>query len=317
MDAVHCLGVLVVDALSGPINAYPVPGVTPQINTQQVKFLPGGGAANTSCAIAQMGLSVGAFSKVGQDGNGAFLLAELKRNGVDTSQIREASGESTPFTFVGVHPNGERSFIHTPGCNLTFASTDIDVDELYRCRILVYQDFWVLPQLDGPSAGKILAGARERGVMTLLDECYGLGPRRDIFEAVLPHCDLLLPSYDDMRVIYPGLGPGEIAAHLRTLGAGQVVLKMGREGCLVSTAKGNVRLASVAADIVDTTGAGDCFDAGCAAALIDGLDLVAAAKVGGLAAAACIRNVGGAVGIPEVHPVNKGSAVMQGIFYSV
>jgi ribokinase len=299
MDAVHCLGVLVVDALSGPIKAYPVPGVTPQVNTEHVKFLPGGGAANTSCAIAQMGVSVGVFSKVGRDSNGAFVRAELERNGVDVSQIREAPGESTPFTFVGVHPNGERSFIHTPGCNLTFSSSDLDLDQLYRCRILVYQDFWVLPELDGPSAGKILAAARERGVMTILDECYGLGPRRDIFEAALPHCDVVLPSYDDMRVIYPGLGPGEVGAHLRQQGARQVVLKMGREGCLVSTAKADVRLASVATKIVDTTGAGDCFDAGCAAALLAGLDLVGAAKVGGLAAAACIRNVGGAVGIPK------------------
>jgi sugar/nucleoside kinase (ribokinase family) len=163
----------------------------------------------------------------------------------------------------------------------------------------------VLPQLDGPSAGKILAGARERGVMTLLDECYGLGPRRDIFEAVLPHCDLVLPSYDDMRVIYPGVGVSEVAAHLRQKGAQKVVLKMGSEGCLVSTAKGDIRLPSVATEIVDTTGAGDCFDAGCAAALIEGLDLVAAAKVGGLAAAACIRNVGGAVGIPNYADLIK------------
>jgi len=45
-----------------------------------------------------------------------------------------------------------------------------------------------------------------------LDECYGLGPNREIFEAALAYCDVVLPSADDMRVIYPGLAPADIAA---------------------------------------------------------------------------------------------------------
>src|SRR5215469_12817042 len=101
MATVHCLGVLVVDALSGPLPHYPVPEVTTQVNTRSIKFLPGGGAANTASALAQLGIPVGVFSKVGADPNGSFLRAELNRKGVDTSSIRESQDESTPFTFVG------------------------------------------------------------------------------------------------------------------------------------------------------------------------------------------------------------------------
>jgi sugar/nucleoside kinase (ribokinase family) len=61
MAVVHCLGVLVVDALSGPLAQYPVPGVTTQVNTASIKFLPGGGAANTSSALGQLGISVAVF----------------------------------------------------------------------------------------------------------------------------------------------------------------------------------------------------------------------------------------------------------------
>jgi fructokinase len=78
-----------------------------------------------------------------------------------------------------------------------------------------------------------------------------------------------------------------------------VVLKLGRDGCLVVDSKSVVQLPSVAKEIVDTTGAGDCFDAGFIAGLVKGLSDVESAKVGNLAAAACVRNVGGAVGIPE------------------
>jgi sugar/nucleoside kinase (ribokinase family) len=305
MADVHCLGVLVVDALSGPISEYPVPGVVAQVNTKSIKFLAGGGAANTGSALGQMGIPVAVFSKVGGDINGLFLRAELERNGVDAAHVRETASESTPFTFVGIHPTGDRSFIHTPGCNLTFSIKDLDLEALFACKALLYQDMWVLPKLDGPSAPELLSKAQKRGVTTLLDECYGLGPNRDVFEAALPFCDVVLPSYDDLRRLYPQLDPAGVAAYLLQKGACRVVLKLGREGCLVASPKNVVKLPSVAMEIVDTTGAGDCFNAGFIAGLVNGLDDVEAAKVGAAAAAACMRNVGGAVGIPKYAVLTK------------
>lgn len=299
MSTVHCLGVVVVDALSGPLTQYPVPGVVAQVNTRSVKFLPGGGAANTSSALGQMGIAVRIFSKTGADINGQFLRAELQRNGVDISQLRETAKEPTPFTFVGVHANGDRSFIHTPGSNLTFSITDLDPEALYDCKVLLYQDMWVLPKLDGAGACEVLRQAQRRGIVTLLDECYGLGPNQDVFESALPFCDVALPSYDDLQNLYPRLTPAAVAAHLLQKGARRVILKLGRDGCLVANSKQTVQLPSVTTEIVDTTGAGDCFDAGFIAGLVNGLDDVESAKVGAVAAAACIRHVGGAVGIPR------------------
>src|SRR5271166_206542 len=110
MATAHCIGVLVVDALSGPLPRYPVPGVTTQVNTRSIHFLAGGGAANTASALGQLGVPVAIFSKVGTDMNGRFLRAELERNGVDISHVRESAKDSTPFTFVGIHPGGDRSF---------------------------------------------------------------------------------------------------------------------------------------------------------------------------------------------------------------
>ncbi len=299
MATVHCLGVLVVDAISGPLPEYPVPKVKTQVNTKSIKFLPGGGAANTGAALAQIGVPTTIFSKVGKDMSGAFLLEELRQRGANVAHIRVSSKENTPFTFVGVHPGGDRSFIHTPGCNLTFSTRDLDLKALYDCRYLLYQDMCVLPQLDGAAAPSLLATARQRGVVTLLDECYGFGPNRRVFEAALPHCDVVLPSYDDMGVMYPGLNPEQVAGRIRSQGARRVVLKLGAEGCLVANDQGLVRVPSMATEIVDTTGAGDCFDAGFIAGLVNGLEDVAAARLGAAAAAACIRHVGGAVGIPR------------------
>ena len=304
MATVHCIGAVVVDALSGPLPQYPVPRVRTQINTQSIRFMAGGGAANTGSALAQIGLRTSVFSKVGEDLTGGFLRGELVKAGVDVSQIRSSARESTPFTFVGVHADGDRSFIHTPGANLNFSRRDFDLEALYDCKFLLYQDMFVLPKLD-PFASRLLAGAQRRGITTLLDECYGLGPKRKTFEAALPFCDVAIPSCDDMQVLYPGMKPVDIARHLQARGARRVVLKLGSRGCLVATEKETALVPSLARKIVDTTGAGDCFNAGFIAGLVHGLSDLQAARIGAAAAAACIRSLGGAVGIPKYRKLAR------------
>ena len=301
MKTVHCVGVLVVDALCGPLAGYPAPGRQPQVVAQSIRFMPGGGAANTASALAQMGLPVGVFSKVGGDLTGRFLLEELAGRGVDNSGVAVSAGESTPFTFVGIGPDGNRTFIHTPGANLTFGLADIDRDRLLKADFLFYQDLWVLPNLDGPGGASLLAEARTRGLTTLLDECWGLGPDRDKLETMLPHADYVVPSLEDLLAIYPGRSGPEMIRTLAERGATKVVLKMGSEGCLVWSGGAPTRVPSCATRIVDTTGAGDCFNAGFVAGLACGLTDVQAARLGSLAAAACIRHVGGATGIPRLE----------------
>ncbi|MCL5099017.1 MAG: carbohydrate kinase family protein [Candidatus Omnitrophica bacterium] len=296
---VHCLGVLVVDALSGPLSEYPVPRIKTQVVTESVRFMPGGGAANSGSALAQMGMRVSVFSKVGQDSNGAFLVRELERVGVDTSPIVVSNSDSTPFTFVGIHPDGNRTFIHTPGANLTFCPGDLDEKALLAADYLFYQDFWVKPRLDGKPAAQILAKAKQQGVVTMLDECWGLGPDRRTLEEVLSHVDYFFPSFDDLLAIYPGLSPAAMVGLLHDKGVSRVYLKMGHQGCLVSCGNKTWTIPSRTKQVVDTTGAGDCFDAGVIAGLIHGLSEPESAIIGSEAAAACIAHVGGAVDIPS------------------
>ena len=300
---VNCLGVLVVDALSGPLERYPEPGRVSQVVTKSLRFAAGGGAANTGGALAKMGVPVGVFSKVGNDANGAFLLRELGGCGVDTAGIRVAENETTPFTFVGIHPDGDRTFIHTPGSNLTFSRDDLDLDKLLSADYLLYPDCWVLPKLDGCPAAEILAEAQQRGVVTLLDECWGLGPRLDALSAMLPHCDYFMPSYDDMSAVLPGLSPENLADKLIGMGAKNVVLKMGAKGCLLCIGGRKISLPSLARKVVDTTGAGDCWNAGFIAGLIHGLPSAEAARTGHACAAFCVEHVGGCAGVPPWRDV--------------
>ena len=313
MKRVHCMGVLVVDALSGPIPHYPVPGTTTQVNTDTVTFMPGGGVANVSSALCNMGIPATVFSKIGDDPTGALLMQELSGRGVDTAGVRISKSDPTPFTFVGMHPDGERTFIHTPGANKTFSASDINRDELFDTDYLLYDDLWVMPRLDGEPGAELLREARSREVVTLLDECWGLGPVRETFELMVPHVDYLLPSYHDLQAIYPGKAPEEVTTVLHDLGAKVVVLKMGKNGCLLSRDGKRERFPSAATEIVDSTGAGDAFVAGFIGGLVHGCGHRRSTLIGSQAAAACIRHVGGSSGIPPFERLLRSAVGNEGV----
>jgi sugar/nucleoside kinase (ribokinase family) len=303
MKRIHCVGIVVVDLLNGPIKAYPVPRSVTQITAEWTRVMPGGGAANTSSAIARMGIPVAAFSKVGADLNGEFIRREMEKAGVDVSGFSVSETQGTPFTFVGVHADSERTFIHTPGANLSFTLGDLDLERVLAADLLLYNDLWVLPAFDGKSAATLLAEAQKRGVITFLDECYGYGPKREPLEAMLPYCDYFTPSYDDLKSIYPGLSQEALATDLLACGAKTVVIKIGQEGCLVAWGKERHRVPITPAKPVDTTGAGDCWNAGFMAALAHGEDILRAARVGNACAAFGIEAVGGSTGVPKYEEV--------------
>jgi sugar/nucleoside kinase (ribokinase family) len=296
---------LVVDLLSGPIKQYPVPKVQSQITTEWIRMAPGGGAANTPSALARMGLEVTAFSKVGDDPNGRFILHELEQVGVNTAGVCISKKDSTPFTFVGIHSDGDRTFIHTPGSNVTFNLADIEMDKALNCHFLLYQDLWVLPGLDGKSAASLLEEARRRKIVTFLDEAFGYGPKRESLEAMLPHCDYVIPSFDDLQAVYPNSSVNDLVDRILAHGAGAVVIKMGPKGCFVAHGDVRKQVEAYPANVLDTTGAGDCWDAGFIAALSCGKDPVAAAQIGCACAAFGIEAVGGSTGVPCFESVRQ------------
>jgi hypothetical protein len=88
-------------------------------------------------------------------------------------------------------------------------------------------------------------------------------------------------------------------------GARTVVLKMGRNGCLVARGSDRIQVPSLPAKVVDTTRAGDCWDAGFIAGLASGEDILAAARIGNACAAFGIEAVGCSTGLPDYSAVRR------------
>ena len=112
-----CVGILVADVIGRPIDGVPAPGalalvpsITPHI---------GGCAANSGIGLQTLGIETLVAGKVGRDGFGDFVRAELEKAGVQTAI---AVDETTPTsaTMVLVRSDAERTFLHCTGANATF-----------------------------------------------------------------------------------------------------------------------------------------------------------------------------------------------------
>ncbi len=307
---VSLIGLVLIDALCDDFTRLPERGEAVENVSNQVTFRVGGGAANTGAALAQIGIAAKVFGRIGDDHYGQLATADLERHGADPGGCRVAAGEATTYCFVGINADGEHEFVCTYGASHDYGPADVDLEELLDADVLMYQDMGSLPGLDGAPAARMLLEARRRGILTFADENLGRRRPAGILGAMLPGIDWFLPSSSDLAAMLNTTEPDDIVRILRGFDAHGIVLKLGQEGCLVYAPDAPpVHVPSAAAAIVDTTGAGDCFDAGFMAGLLHGLSPAAAAQIGAKSAAACIANIGACEGIPAWEEMVSGTEI--------
>ena len=163
-------------------------------------------------------------------------------------------------------------------------------DDVSQCETAFHSPAVVLTQLEIPvaAAEAALRCGRERGAITILNPA----PVRPLPPSVLQWVDVLTPNQSEARVL-AGLGPDadvepeKVARDLIRKGVKQVVMTLGESGALIVTASSSTRVPALRMVAVDTTGAGDAFNAGLAMALAGGASLEAAVQfavvTGGLA----------------------------------
>jgi sugar/nucleoside kinase (ribokinase family) len=269
---------------------------------ERLTLATGGNAVNCSIALARMGIPCSLVTKVGNDILGRFVLDEAQRHNVDISGvIRDTSGTTTPFTFVSVRQDGQRSFFHTMGTNATLRLDEIDMRIVTGARFCFVTGTMVMKTFDGPQTAELLRQTQAAGVKTLLDTVYVDAARtwREMIEPCLPHLDYFIPSEPEAAAITGRTDPACMADHLQAKGCRNGVIKRGAAGAFWRGTTGNQGHcpAFVVPKVVDTTGAGDCWSAGFLAGLQRGEDLPLAVGLGNATAAFSIQEVGASTGI--------------------
>jgi len=268
-----------------------------------ISLVAGGSASITAIAAARLGLRVALVAVVGADPAGEFMLGLLTAAGVDTASIRVRPGVATGMT-VALSHGSDRAIITATGAMTSLTACDIPPDLVRRARHLHVSSYFLLEQSLGPGLARLFAQAHASGATTSLDTNWDPAGRwgGGQLRAALAHTDLLLPN--ETEALHLSGEPTLRAAvpALTAMGA-RVVVKLGASGALCADGNEFHRIEQPAGrtdSVVDTTGAGDCFNAGLITGLLRGLDLPAAARLGCATGSASTRAAGGTSAAPSL-----------------
>ncbi|MBI1173606.1 ribokinase [bacterium] len=258
---------------------------------------PGGKGSNQSVAAAMAGAETHFISRLGQDPFADMALATWNRAGVHpavTQDPKSYTGAAYIFIEDGT---GNNAIIISPGAAAEISNADIDANAALIRSAKVF-----ITQLEQPIpvAVHALRMARAAGVTTILNPA----PAASLPEGTLALCDYVTPNESEAEALtglpVTSVAEAESAARaLRALGAGAAIITLGDKGALYHDGARTVHVPPFkAGPVVETTGAGDAFSGGFAAALAEGQDPVSAVRFGSATAGISVTRPGTAPSMP-------------------
>ncbi|MBR7552631.1 ribokinase [Allobacillus sp. GCM10007491] len=254
------------------------PGETTSSTSYTTNF--GGKGSNQAVACRHLGANVSFIGSVGADEFGEAILTNYDELGIETSGISKEG--QTGIAMIQVNEAGENSIVLVPGANYQVSKADID-----RHRSLIEACDIVLMQLEIPieTVEYAIEQAKTLGKKVVLNPA----PANEISREALRQVDLLTPNETELAGLsglpVHDLEHAEAAAKmLLDEGVGEIVVTLGRQGSLLVTKEESFYLEAKKVEVVDTTGAGDAYNAALVTALSDGLTIKQAMKLATLVA---------------------------------
>lgn len=262
---------------------------------------PGGKGSNQAVAAARAGAQVQIVSKLGDDPFGELARRTWAEAGIDASLTRNCAAATGAAAILIDEARGENAIIVVPGACFTITAAELDAmaNSIRSAHIL-------LTQLEMPVeiVKRGMKIARDAGVTTILNPAPA--PAAPLPDSMLALADFVVPNETEAAIL-TGL-PVETmqqaekaAAALQQRGARNVILTVGARGALVRTADGRSTLVDAfnAGPVIETTGAGDAFCGGFAAALAEDKPLLEAVRFGCATAGISVTRHGTAPSMPQ------------------
>lgn len=289
MKKVLVVGELNVDLILQGCHAFPTPGREVLVDD----FVMTMGSASAICAVglARLGTPVAFLSIVGTDPWGDYCVQALEGVGVDVSRVRREPGLKTGVT-VSITSPRDRALVSFLGS--IAAVRGEDVPDAVLCGFdHVHASSYFLQERLRPDCASMFARVQARGLSTSLDP--GFDPHetwgRDLVDT-LRAVDVFFPNEVELCGMTAGLEP-EAALRQLENGHTRVVAKLGAKGCLTLDRGHVVRVPAFPVETVDTTGAGDSFDAGFLHAWLSGRPLIECLRWGAACGSLSTRGLGG------------------------
>jgi sugar/nucleoside kinase (ribokinase family) len=270
---------------------------------KDMRFTLGSSSAIFACNASRLGASVGFVGKVGDDEFGDFMLRSLQQSGVETAHIIRHPGGRTGICVMMSFPD-DYSMVSFPGIRETFRLEEVDFDYVKTARHLHMSSFYIQPALR-PDVPQLFRRAREAGLSTSLDPDQDpSGKWNGGMREVLPYVDLFFPNEQEAMGITGAPDVDAAAQALRVLGR-TIVVKRGAAGVLVAAGNKTVTAPGFPLRALDTTGAGDSFNAGFVFQFLQGAGLDECVMWGNACGALSTQALGGTAGFPYPAEVER------------
>ncbi len=263
---------------------------------------PGGKGSNQAVAAARAGAPVRMLCRLGDDAFGRLARETWEADGIDALLVENCATPTGAAAILIDEVKGENAIIVVPGACFTLTPEDVDA-----ASAAIRATGVLLAQLELPldTVERGLRVAREAGVLTILNPA----PAQPLSDEILRLADFLIPNESEAALLtglpVESVEQAEEAARvLLRRGARCVIVTLGAKGALVCEADaGVVRMVHVdaihAGPVLETTGAGDAFCGGFAAALSEGRTVREAARFGCAAAGISVTRAGTAPSMPR------------------
>jgi sugar/nucleoside kinase (ribokinase family) len=250
----------------------------------------GSSSAIFACGAARLGLRVAFIGKAGDDEFGRFMQRELQRRGIDTGGVVIDPRLPTGLSVILSRP-ADRAILTHLGSIAALRFDEIDLAVLARARHLHLGSYYLLDALR-PDVPRLFEEARARGLTVSLDTNYDPAEKWEGgLRETLPRVDVFLPNETELLAI---TREDSIEAGLDRLSEISVVaVKLGARGAIARSGSQIFRADSIPVKVVDTTGAGDSFDAGLVYAYLAGQDLSRALRFACACGSLSTRAAGG------------------------
>ena len=272
----------------------------------------GGDTSNMAIAAARLGARTAYVTRVGNDAFGRRLLALWREEGVATQGVAVDDDAPTGVYFVAHGPQGhEFSYLRAGSAASRMTPASLPRELLLRARVLHLSA--ISQAISASACDACFAAieiARDAGAVIAYDtnlrlRLWPLARARAVILETLRMADWALPGLDDATHLFGDDDPLRIVDACHALGCRVVVLKLGREGCIVSDGATRSRVDGVRVQSVDATGAGDCFDGAFVARMVSGDDPHRAARYANAAAALKTTGYGAVAPLPRAHDVER------------